>query len=80
MNVLPWFSLFVCKCSVLYFSLINHPPQYKVVLFIAADEMVDRFRANFVIEGADPDIENSWSSLTIGNDHSLLLKFKVSKE
>ena len=67
-------------CCIVFLSSINHPPQYQVVLFIAADEMVDRFRANFVIEGADPDIENSWSSLTIGNNHSLLLKFKVSKE
>ena len=67
-------------CCIAFLSLINRPPQYNVVLFIAADEMVDRFRANFVIKGADPDTENSWSSLTIGNNHSLLLKFKVSEE
>ena len=65
---------------IVFLSQRNRPLQYQVVLFIAADEMVDRFRANFLIEGANPDIENSWSSLTIGNNHSLLLKFKVSKE
>lgn len=37
--------------------------------------MVDRFRANFVISGADPDEENGWSSLAIGDKKQF--KFKV---